>query len=684
MMTPFGHHPNGQLLPSPGMAWGHYPQRRMPNASSVNWARWSRLFRKSLATLPSLQEQQRNLRLSKFAQSCQARITELGKIHRVDLAPLIEGVRAQISLRGLTEASALELTALVTETARRALGKKAYLVQLMAIRVLLDCALAQMQTGEGKTLVVGLAAAVAALAGVPVIVITANDYLVSRDRELIAPLFEALGLSHAEVLRESTPEERRSSYGQSICYCTAKELGFDYLRDQANRSAESISVNRQLNTLLMNEGDLTPSMMPMLRGLCMAIVDEADSILLDEAVTPLILSKAVKDEAQLARLRQAMDYAKQLWPKTHYTVQGSLRTCQLTTQGQEELSRCCEARPLQQVSDNVWSQERLREELVVSALCALKVYQVDRDYVIRDGELKMIDQPTGRVVEGRKWSGGIHQLLEMKERLEPSAQTETMAQISYQMLFPRFLRLCGVSGSLVEAQAELKSVYKLDTINIPLNTPSRRKGFESQLFANRQEKWEAVIKLCQALHTKGRPILLGTDSVAAARTLSRLLHSAKLEHRLLTAAQDADEAKVVSLAGSRGAITITTNLAGRGTDIHIDSEIEQLGGLAVISCYLNSERRIDRQLIGRAARQGQRGSSHCFISLDDPLFIKTVPVWLERVLRVRLAKSGAKAWPWLVRAAQWIEESKASRQRLQLLENQLAKEKLLAMAGRGE
>jgi preprotein translocase subunit SecA len=684
MMTPFSHYGNGQMLPSPGMVWGHYPQKRLQSSTSANAARWSRLLRKSLAKLPNLQEQHRSRRLCMFAQSCQARITDLGNKDQADLVLLLHSVRAQISLRGLTEALALELTALVAETARRVLGKQAYLVQLMAIRTLLDSALAQMQTGEGKTLVVGLSAAVAALAGVPVIVITANDYLVARDRALIAPLFDALGLSHGNILRESTPEERRTSYGQAICYCTAKELGFDYLRDQANRSAESIAVNRQLNTLLANNDASAPLMMPMLKGLCMAIVDEADSILLDEAVTPLILSKAVKDEAQLARLRQALSYAKQLWPKTHYAVNGNLRTCQLTPQGQAELAMLCEARTVEQVGDKVWSQERLREELVVTALSALKNYQIDRDYVIRDGELKMIDQPTGRVAEGRKWSRGIHQLLEMKEGLEPSAQTETIAQISYQMLFPRFLRLCGVSGSLIEAKAELKSVYKLDTVSIPLNTPSRRKRFETQLFASRQEKWKAVLKLCQVLHARGRPILLGTDSVAAARTLSQMLRSAKLAHRVLTAAQDADEAQVVSLAGSRGAITITTNLAGRGTDIHVNSDVEQLGGLAVISCYLNSERRIDRQLIGRGARQGQRGSSHSFISLDDPLFIKTLPVWLDRILRAQLKKSGAMTWPWLVGASQWIEESRASRQRLQLLENQLAKEKLLAMSGRGE
>jgi preprotein translocase subunit SecA len=684
MMAPFNNHASAQLLPSPGLAWGHYPQQRSQQSGTMGLARWVRLGNKNLARLPNFRAPYQSKRLRKFAEVCQERISQFASSNPADLDAILNATRAQISLNGLTEPLALELTALVAQYCRRVLGKQAYLVQLMAVRVLLDNSLAQMQTGEGKTLVVGLTSAVAALSGVPVLVITANDYLVARDRELMTPLFDALGLGHAGVLRESTPDDRRAAYGQAICYCTAKEVGFDYLRDQANRSAENIAANLQLSTLLDDRIESNPLPSPMLRGLCMAIIDEADSILLDEAVTPLILSRAVHDEAQIARLKQALTYAKQLWPTTHFTVAGNSRTCQLTAEGQAELARRCELRTSERSIENVWKHQRLREELVVSALNALKVYACDRDYVVREGELKMIDQPTGRVAEGRKWSRGIHQLLEIKEGLEPSAQTETMAQISYQILFPRFLRLCGVSGSLIEARAELKSIYKLDTIAIPLNQASRRQIFKPRLFASRQEKWKEVLKLCKALHSKGRPILLGTDSVAAARTLGKMLSEVKLKHRVLTAAQDADEAQVVSAAGELGAITITTNMAGRGTDIHITPEVEQLGGLAVISCYLNSERRIDRQLIGRGARQGQRGSCHSVISLDDPLFIKTLPTWLDRFLRSRIAPSQAVSWPWIVRIAQGIEESRASRQRLQLLENQLSKDKLLAMAGKGE
>ncbi len=685
MNSLLGTHHVEQLLPAPGMTWGHYPQRHMDASASPSLARWSRLLLKTASHLPSLANHRMNVRLEAFSDQCKARIATFQSLDQASLSQLIQTTRANISMQGLTDALALELTALVCESAHRVVGQSAYRVQLMTVRALLDSALAEMQTGEGKTLAVGLAATVAALAGVPVLVVTANDYLVSRDRELLSSLFDALGLSHSAVLRESTPEQRRVSYGSAICYCTAKELGFDYLRDQANQSATNIAINRQMNVLL--EGEVQPASSPMLRGLCMAIIDEADSILLDEAVTPLILSKAVQDEAQLNRLRLALQLAKQLWPKTHFTVNGPQRLCRLTNEGQTKLASLSEQEQVRS-TDHVWSNERLREELVVSALSALKVYQIDRDYVIRDDELKMIDQPTGRVAEGRKWSRGIHQLLELKEGLAPSDQTETLAQISYQMLFPRFLRLCGVSGSLVEAKAELKSVYKLETLPIPLNKPSRRQTFDAQLFANREQKWKAVLALCQTLHAQGRPILLGADSVAAARSIGRTLRAAKLNHHILTAAQDADEATIISQAGGRGAITITTNLAGRGTDIHVSPEVEQLGGLAVISCYLNSERRIDRQLIGRCARQGQRGSSYTVISLDDPLFIKTLPNWLDRFLRARLLNTGGQecsnAWTWVVAGAQWMEETKASRQRLQLLENQLLKDKLLAMAGRGE
>jgi preprotein translocase subunit SecA len=665
--------PVPQLLPTPGRIWGYYPQNPSIAPSQINAQRWSRTLRKHTAALLARPTRQSTARLENFALACGQVIETLACLEQDNLLSKLHTLRAKIAMHGLRDDYCVEVTAIVSTFSTRTLNKTPYPVQLMAVRAMLDDALAQMQTGEGKTLAVGLSAAIAALAGVPVLIVTANDYLVTRDQALMQALFQALGIGSACVTRESTPEARRQAYRQAICYCTAKELAFDYLRDQTRPGDAS--------DLAFGETQQTSSG-PLLRGLCMAIIDEADSILLDEAVTPLILSRAVKDEAQLLRLKQAHMIAKKLWPKTHFDVLGSERRCTLNALGQALVGALCADHQL--TSDSVWQHQRMREELVGLALNAMHVYQKDRDYVVRAGELKMIDQPTGRVAEGRKWSRGLHQLLELKESLEPSAQTETIAQINFQSLFPRFLRFAGVSGSLVEAATELRSIYQRRTVVIPLNRPSLRRSTQPILFANAKLKWVAVLKLVRELHALGRPILLGTDSVAASRALARQLSNAGLEHHTLTAAQDLQEAEIISMAGQRNAITITTNLAGRGTDIHIDESVERLGGLAVISCHLNPERRIDRQLVGRSARQGQHGSSHTLVSLDDPLFIRTLPTGLDRILRRRLKEQGQAAWPFLVRYAQWREESRASAQRLNLLENQLIKDRMLAMAGKGE
>lgn len=680
MMSPRATSGGAQSLPSPGLVWGRYPQR---NARAQEAGSWQRMLRKQASRLRPSNSDKALRRLDLFARESLGRMAELTLLEDAALQAQMTRTRAQIARDGLSDELAQALSAQVCETSRRVLGKTPYPVQLMAVRAMLDNCLAQMQTGEGKTLAVGLAAALAALAGVPVLVITANDYLVSRDEALMAPLFDALELAHAHVAREHSPEQRRQAYGAQICYCTAKELGFDYLRDQAALQLGQVDLNFQLQTLVLQEPE-GKMPQPMLRGLCMAIIDEADSILLDEAITPLILSRAIKDETQLARLRLALHLARQLWPKSHYEVDAARQACQLTEDGKAYLADLCLTTMSGDDAGHLWTHQRFREELVCLALAALNLYRIDRDYVLREGEIQMIDQPTGRLAEGRKWSRGIHQLIELKEGLEPTDQTQTMAQISFQRLFPRFLRLSGVSGSLVEARAELHSIYRLRTVCIPLNKPSRRKDHAPVLHAHARRKWQHVLRLAEQLHRRGQPVLLGTDSVAASRQLSHWLQRAGLPHQMLTAAQDGDEAAIVARAGERGAITVTTNLAGRGTDIHVGAEVESLGGLAVIACHLNAERRIDRQLLGRSGRQGQAGSTYTILSLDDPLFLRTLPNWLDRLLRKRLAQKGQPAPAWLMRAAQAREESRASRSRLDLLENQNRKERLLAMAGSSE
>jgi preprotein translocase subunit SecA len=586
-------------------------------------------------------------------------------------------VRARLAAEGFADEPAAQSFALVREATRRVLAKPQFHTQLIAGHIMLAGKLAEMHTGEGKTLAAVLTAATGALAGVPVHVITANDYLVVRDAQMLEPVYRMLGLTAGTVTRPDDQAKRRAAYGCDITYCTAKELTFDYLRDRLVRRGMQSELHERVRRMEGGKAALPL----LLRGLCMAVVDEADSILIDEARTPLIISQPRVNPQKQAYVEQALRLAMQLAPGRDFVVDREVQAALISPQGRNTVAEL--AAPL----GGLWEDRRHREEIIALALAAHHVYERDRDYLVRERKIVMIDQTTGRVAPGRVWSRGLQQLLEIKEGCPPTGEQETIAQITYQRFFPRYHHLCGMSGTLAEAQAELRSVYRLDVAHVPLRRPSRRRQLPTRVYGSRQAKWDAVITRLRALHASGRPVLVGTDSVADSDHLSVLLAAERLPHAVLNARNDGEEAAMVARAGEIGQIMVTTNMAGRGTDIPLGPGVAERGGLHVICCQHNASPRIDRQLHGRAARQGDPGSMETVLSLQDALLARTYPQWFMGMLRAMTGHAGClPAWlgAGVARLPQWLEERRQRGERRMLLDHDQRSERRLAFAGRGE
>ena len=654
-------------LTVPGLLTGGYPERDATGQS--------RAEARTGVRAPAALERHRQRR---FVALVERGCERLAPLTGAAWTAAVREVRAQLAAQGFADEIAAQAFALTREATRRTLGKTQFHTQIIAARVMLSGRLAEMATGEGKTLAAVLTAATAALAGIPVHVLTANDYLVGRDAQLLTPVLALLGLSVGAVTRPLDQTQRRAAYACDITYCTAKELTFDYLRDRLVRRRVQSELHERVRR--MQGGDAAPAPL-LLRGLCMAIVDEADSLLIDEARTPLILSQPRVNPQKQRYIEQALQLAMRLTRGADFQADAAGQEAHLTEAGRAKLEEL--AAPL----GGLWRDHRHRDEIVVLALAAQHVYQRDKHYLVRDRKVIMIDQTTGRVAPGRVWSRGLHQLLEAKERCPPSGEQETIAQITYQRFFPRYHYLCGMSGTLAEARSELRGVYGLSIEEVPLRRPCRRTQLPVRVFATREAKWDAVIERLRALHDAGRPVLVGTDSVADSDHLSVLLAAARLPHVVLNARNDGEEAAIVAGAGEPGRITVTTNMAGRGTDIPLAPGVAQRGGLHVICCQHNSSPRIDRQLHGRAGRQGDPGSVETILSLEDGLLARALPTWLRAVLagfagrrRPLPAWLGAR----LIWYPQKLEERRHRADRRLLLEQDERAERRLSFAGRGE
>jgi preprotein translocase subunit SecA len=570
-----------------------------------------------------------------------------------------QALGARLRVEGFAIEPVAELFALVREAATRTLGQRHYDVQLMGAWVLLHGRIAEMDTGEGKTLTAALAASAAALAGLPAHVITANDYLAERDARTLSPLYRALGLRVGNPLHGMAPAERRAAYGCEVVYASNKELAFDFLRDRVTLGRR----RRRLGVALERLTRMDPALDGLLlRGLCFAIVDEADSVLLDEARTPLIISASAAGGDADGLFAQAVALGRALAPERDFRRIPQERRIELTDVGRERLA------DLAQDLDGPWRGPRRREELVAQALGALHLYQRDVHYLVRDDKIQIVDEYTGRVLEDRAWEQGLHQMVEVKEGVPVTGQRQALARTSYQDFFRRYLHLCGMTGTARELAAELHAVYGLDVVRVPTNRPTRRRRLPTRVFADADAKWAAVAEHVAAVQRSGRPVLVGTRTVAAADRASAALTARGIDHQVLSASQDAAEAEVIAGAGGRGVVTVATNMAGRGTDIQLADGIAALGGLHVLATELHDARRIDRQLYGRCARQGDPGDHAAFLALDDELIATNLSAAARALLRlwVRLPGGARLAAP-LLRAAQRRAEARNRRLRKRLL-----------------
>ena len=599
-----------------------------------------------------------------------------------DLAPAqLTGVAREMGRRlrcdGITLPHAARTFALVRRAAQLALGKRHFDVQLVGGWVMLQGMVAEMQTGEGKTLTATLAAATAALAGRPVHVITVNDYLVERDTELMRPVYESLGLTVAAVTAQMEHQQRRDAYDADIVYCSNKTVVFDYLRDRIVLGPTSSDLQLKVERLA---GNRARTRRLLLRGLHYAIVDEADSVLVDEARTPLIISANAGAEGDELTARTAFALAGQIVESEDYRVYKGDRRVILTEAGRQRLIDLCQGR------GGLWAVPIRREEVVLRALTAIHLFHRDEHYLVRGGKIQVVDEFTGRVMADRSWGQGLHQILEVKENCEVTEVRDTLARISYQRFFRRYLHLSGMTGTAHEVRGELAAVYGLPVVSIPTNRPPQRLQHQDQVFASDEQKWAYLARRVADLHEAGVPVLIGTRSVAASETAGAVLAARSLPHALLSAKQDQAEAQVVAKAGEAGAITIATNMAGRGTDIALGEGVAQKGGLHVILTERHEAGRIDRQLAGRAARQGDPGSFEAVLSLEDALLLpvkdglmgRLVAPWLHSgpfAHRVRVA------W---IRYAQWRTERSQAAVRKHLLRSDRQWGKALSFSGRPE
>jgi len=514
--------------------------------------------------------------------------------------------------------------AAIREAATRSIGLRPYPVQLLGALAMHHGMLAEMATGEGKTLTAALTAVLAGWTRQPCHILTVNDYLAHRDANWFKPLYHFCGLEADCVTGEMDPQQRRRAYGAHICYTTSKEVLADFLRDRLQLQRVSDPQRRNIRHILRPGQAARESL--VLRGLHTAIVDEADSILIDEAVTPLIIAQPRANPMLVEACAAARDLAARLEAGPHYTLDHRYREVKLTDAGEERIAELAEQLP------PVWRGVGRSRELIQQAVSARELFLNGRQYVVQDEKVMIVDEFTGRIMPNRSWSEGLHQAIECKEDLPVTEPNETVARMSFQRFFRLFPRLCGMTGTAWEARHPLWRVYGLSVVRVPTHKPCIRELWPERLFENTEEKWTAIAAEVARVHALGRPVLIGTRSVDASEKLAVRLEALGLPYNLLNAVRHAEEARIVAEAGLEAKITIATNMAGRGTDIKLSREVAVAGGLHVIATERHETRRVDRQLFGRAARQGDPGSAQSFVSLEDELFRRFVPETVRKSL----------------------------------------------------
>ncbi|TPQ24361.1 DEAD/DEAH box helicase [Methylomonas koyamae] len=603
----------------PGVRYGSYPQK--PESRLTD-------FEQGAAVL--IDKIRKRLGRERYSQAyivsrVKQHETHLSHFNEQQLTLAILELREELHKHGLTERLIVRAFAVIRETAARTLNKRHFDVQLFGGWLMINGMLAEMETGEGKTLTATLPACTAALAGIPVHVITANDYLAARDAEILQPLYLRLGLKSGAVVDGMELEQRRKTYGLPIVHTTNKQIAFDYLRDRIEMGEDTGPLKFQFRQI-QRELKQAQSGPLILRGLCFAIIDEADSVLIDEAKTPLIITQTKPNAESPETYGDALYVASSLFINEDFVMIPKTRDIELTPHGENTIA------DLVVGLGPVWKNKRWREAMIKQALLAEYCFKRNKHYIVKDNKIQIIDEFTGRVMPDRAWEQGLQQMIEAKEGYLISEQREPLARISYQRFFSRYLKLAGTSGTVREVAAEMHRVYGIHTVKVPTHRPSTRLLLAERVYATTTAKQQAFLQRVSSLHQQGRPILVGTGSVAESLEVSAWLNRLDLPHRVLNAEQDKHEAEIVAHAGQLNAITVATNMAGRGTDIGLGLGVAELGGLHVISLHCNESRRIDRQLYGRCARQGDPGSCEAILSLEDPTLQEFYSSAMLRVL----------------------------------------------------
>jgi preprotein translocase subunit SecA len=565
----------------------------------------------------------------------------------------------------------VETFAATREAGRRSLGMRHYDVQLLAGVALVHGSIVEMQTGEGKTLVATLPLVLYSLAGKGAHLATVNDYLAKRDAEWMEPIYTALGLSVGIVQSQMDFDERRKAYACDVTYGTAKEFGFDFLKDRL-MNREITEGRGDLGAMLTGKADSATAKL-LQRPYWFALVDEADNVLIDEARTPLIIASPPGEAqaVQQAIFQFAARAAESLERDEDFEYDVQKQTCELLGRGRSRVRALERPELLDSVS------LLAIYEAVERALRAKQAFVRDRQYVVRDGKIVIIDEFTGRAAEGRTWRDGLHQAVEAKESVEITVPSGHAARITIQDLFARWPHLAGMTGTIATSAPEISRTYNVAVATVPTNRPAIRKRLPAVVCANQAEKFARIVAEVQEMHALGRPVLIGTRSIDKSEELSRLLAEAGLVHTVLNARQIEKEAEIVALAGQRGQITVSTNMAGRGTDIKLGEGVYDIGGLHVICTELHDSARIDRQLIGRCGRQGDPGTWRQYVSLDDEILVAGFgPKRAKRIaasMRARLGGNPERLVATFKRAQQRVEARHVRQRRvLEYVERQRA------------
>jgi preprotein translocase subunit SecA len=571
----------------------------------------------------------------------------------------------------------VEAYALVREAGRRSLNMRHFDVQLLGGIAMFHHSIAEMQTGEGKTLTATLPMYLYALLGKGCQLATVNDYLARRDADWMTPIYRALGMTVGVIETQMSRDDRRHNYQCDVTYGTAKEFGFDFLRDRLLLRRISEGQGDLLGGMLghANESSEKPVQGPPF----FALVDEADSILIDEARTPLIISALPTEEQkrEVVAYQWAAAAAPEFIDEDDYDFDYEKKTVELTQEGRQKVRDLKKPEDLDSVGlVNMY-------HFIERAVLVHREYKHDRQYVVRDGEIVIVDEFTGRLAEGRKWRDGTHQAVEAKQGVEVTVETGQAARITIQDFFLRYEKLAGMTGTAIDSAAELQRIYRCHVVSIPTNKPAVRQKLRTQVFGTEEVKWAAVVEEVCELHASGRPVLIGTRTIDKSDGLSRLLAARGVPHVVLNANHIAAEAEIVKLAGERGRVTVSTNMAGRGTDIKLGAGIADLGGLHVILTEMHDASRIDRQLTGRCGRQGDPGTFRQYLSLEDELLLAGLGPKRSDRLKDRGQKAGRlfdHLSP-LFRRAQRIVERRHFRQRRALMYFEKERKKMQKQMG---